>query len=213
MKFKNFINELDNLNIIVISDTHNEVVDITDTADVIVHCGDYCDDGTKEEFLTFVEWYSKIDIKHKILSPGNHDYHGSECKVICKDNGIIYLEDSSVIINNTKFYGAPWTEICDTRNFDIEKDETYIQKWNMIDEDTNILLTHSPAWGIRDHQQDNGKEHIGSKSLLKRIKDLPKLKAHFFGHVHGPSGITDVYSILRVNGAYAVNKKYFKVKI
>ena len=79
------------MKILVTSDTHTlhdkiEIInDIHSTngiglhdneADIIIHCGDFTSkkNGNKEDTIDFLNWYSSLPIKHKILIFGNHEY-------------------------------------------------------------------------------------------------------------------------------------------
>ena len=63
------------MKILQISDTHNQHRQLTDlpAADVIVHCGDFTDNGTEEEVLNFLNWFIELPYSHKIFITGNHD--------------------------------------------------------------------------------------------------------------------------------------------
>jgi Icc-related predicted phosphoesterase len=60
------------------------------------------------------------------------------------------------------------------------------QKWNDIPDDTDILITHGPAFGYCDKvigQYDN----LGCQLLTNRIKTI-KPKIHVCGHIHSGRG-------------------------
>ena len=63
------------MKILQISDTHNRHRQLTNLpeADVIVHCGDFADNGTEEEVLDYLNWYIDLPYKYKIFVTGNHD--------------------------------------------------------------------------------------------------------------------------------------------
>ena len=42
-------------------------------ADILVHSGDFTEDGTEAEALEFLEWFTSLPHAHKILVAGNHD--------------------------------------------------------------------------------------------------------------------------------------------
>ena len=67
-----------------------------------------------------------------------------------------------------------------------------------IPEDTDILITHSPAYGILDF--DNGINY-GSEEILERLPSLPNLKAHLFGHIHAQHGKIERDGIIFSNAA------------
>ena len=64
------------MKILQISDTHNQHRQLTDlpAADVIVHCGDFTDNGTEGEVLNFLNWFIELSYPHKIFKTlQNHD--------------------------------------------------------------------------------------------------------------------------------------------
>ena len=66
-----------------------------------------------------------------------------------------------------------------------------------IPEDTDILITHSPAYGILDF--DDGINY-GSEEILERLPSLPNLKAHLFGHMPEIAESDIVYETCRSGG-------------
>lgn len=72
-----------------------------------------------------------------------------------------------------------------------------------IPSDTDVLITHSPAYGILDY--DDGINY-GSEEILTKLSDL-HLKAHLFGHIHAQHGILEQNGITFSNGAI-VNADY-----
>lgn len=188
------------MNIVHISDTHaahDQLQLKLKGVDVLIHSGDesnYKDVGFNEvEFLLFVKWFWKQKVKHKILIPGNHSayiYKNQEkAKEICKEKNITLLIDESITINGVKFYGAPYTEKFFNWYYMMDKEEIH-KSFDKIPEDTNVLITHGPPYGILDLAPSpiTGKiENAGSKALLERIEKLRKLKnlkLVCFGHIH-----------------------------
>lgn len=181
------------MKIIVISDTHNRHNSIIlPEGDMIIHCGDFSD--SEVGFKNFIAWFSKLDYKYKILVSGNHDFFikriGYEnILYYCDVNGIIYLQDTSINIEGIKFHGSPWTPKYGEYAF-MEQDEKLKKHWRKIPLDTEVLITHGPAYKIGDLiQQDIMEPNAGSKTLKKRIISLQKLKYHFFGHIHDDYGV------------------------
>lgn len=131
------------------------------------------------------------DYDRKILICGNHE------KLIENDPrwfihalsyfpSITYLQDSSVTINGVKFHGSPYSnEFC---NWAFMKDELELSKvWAKIPDDTNVLITHGPAYGCNDLVKHSyGRDpHVGSQSLHHRKLALQdSLKMHVSGHIH-----------------------------
>ena len=217
------------MRICFISDTHRQHPDLPE-ADLLVHCGDLTTLGTRNQFEKEADWLERIipRFKHGMLFvPGNHDL-GLDSKFISRELGaynkdpyhhhappwsyadteliefmmtklgITILKDQATQIAGIKFYGSPYTSIF----FDWGFMETELQlsaRWNKIPQDTQVLITHSPPKYILDHCQ-NG--NVGSDSLARRVKDLPALKVHAFGHIHEPGGESRVmWNKLFINAA------------
>jgi Icc-related predicted phosphoesterase len=61
------------------------------------------------------------------------------------------------------------------------------EKWALIPEDVDILVTHSPPYGILDGTLFQ--ENVGSISLYERLySEKIKPRLHVFGHVHESYG-------------------------
>jgi len=186
------------MKIALISDTHNlhKKIKNIPKADLIIHAGDCTENGSKAEFTHFINWYSNLPHARKILVAGNHDwcfYSSSnsdldyrEAEAICEDLGIIYLLDNSVEINGVKFYGTPWQPaFCDWA-FNIEEESKRKIIFNMIPEDTNVLISHCPPYGIMDKTKSG--VVCGCQALLNKVQII-KPKYHIFGHIHEGYGM------------------------
>ena len=63
--------------------------------------------------------------------------------------------------------------------------------------DIDVLITHSPAYGILDFDDDI---NYGDEQLLTKIMEIhPHL--HLFGHIHAQHGIATEHGITFSNGA------------
>jgi len=63
------------------------------------------------------------------------------------------------------------------------------QYWQKIPDDTEILITHGPVYGRCDEvHQDIMDNHVGSRTLEMRIRNLKNLKFVFSGHIHDSAG-------------------------
>jgi len=167
-----------------IADIHTFYDDvIISETDVLIIAGDVLGAGIKEEWNNFITWISKINIDNIIYVAGNHDRvledekTKEQAKKDLDDAGIIYLEDSSVTINDIKFYGSPWQiNFC---NWAFNLDEYELgKKWDIIPEDTDILITHSPPYGILDANKRG--ELCGCFSLKNNIIYIYNTQSTFF---------------------------------
>ncbi|WP_033445110.1 metallophosphoesterase family protein [Gillisia marina] len=177
------------MKIICISDTHNKHEELElPSGDCIVHAGDFTEAGTKKESINFLEWFSKTPYKHKILIAGNHDFYfqkKSHKLIQTIPTNIHYLEDSGVTIENINFWGSPYTPGDNTWAFTKDRGRPLSQHWNKIPKKTNVLITHSPPFGVLD-ELDN-KTMVGCKNLIERLSELD-ITHHIFGHVHNDYG-------------------------
>ena len=171
------------MKILQISDTHNRHRQLTNLpeADVIVHCGDFADNGTEEEVLDFLNWYIDLPYKYKIFVTGNHDL----CLWDAKDiedlpENVFFLQDRGVTIEGVKFFGI-----------------AYNHSERLIPEDTDIVITHEPPSMILD---ESAGENWGNIPLFKRMMEV-KPRYHLFGHAHEGYGTIKQDDIIFSNGA------------
>jgi len=150
-------------------------------ADILLFAGDLqknnFDDGKE-----FLQWLDKLPYEHKVLTFGNHDcnyrYVLDQAKLY---NNIHFLFNQSIILEGIKFFGSPNSRIFGSWSFmNTEKELKDI--YDTVPDDTNILITHTPAFEILDLTCSG--ESAGSYSLRKRIKELKYLKYHIVGHIH-----------------------------
>lgn len=171
------------MKILQISDTHNRHRQLTNLpeADVIVHCGDFADNGTEEEVLDFLNWYIDLPYKYKIFVTGNHDL----CLWDAKDiedlpENVFFLQDRGVTIEGVKFFGI-----------------AYNHSERLIPEGTDIVITHEPPIMILD---GSAGIHWGDVPLFKRIMEV-RPRYHLFGHAHESCGTLKQDDIIFSNGA------------
>ena len=164
------------MKILQISDTHNQHRLLTNlpAADVIVHCGDFTDNGTEKEVLDFLNWYIDLPYKYKIFVTGNHDLCLWDAKDIedLPDN-VFFLQDRGVTIEGVKFFGIAYDHLD-----------------SLIPEGTDVVVTHEPPVMILD---ESAGIHWGNAPLFRRIMEV-KPRYHLFGHAH------EGYGTLKQNG-------------
>ena len=180
------------MRIVCLSDTHgrHKKLKVPD-GDVLIHAGDITPSGEIEMLGSFNKWVGKLPHEHKIVIAGNHDWcFAKEHRLIAREmiSNATYLEDSEIIIDDIKFYGSPWQpEFCHWA-FNLPRGEKLREIWDYIPDDTNVLITHCPPFGILDliinpRSNENG-EMVGCEDLAKRTMTLKDLKLHIFGHIH-----------------------------
>ncbi|MEO2072892.1 MAG: metallophosphatase domain-containing protein [Zunongwangia sp.] len=195
------------MRLISISDTHNKHKDLDiPKGDFLIHCGDFTEGGSRSETLDFLEWFSKQPHKHKILIGGNHDFFLEKYSTKIEDifpSSIHYLKDNGITIENYKIWGSPYTPGNGNWAFNRERGRSIRKKWSLIPKNTDILITHTPPYGILDESKTY--KNIGCEELLKKIVDI-KPDLHLFGHVHDDFGKKSIAPTLFVNSAVMDSK-------
>jgi Icc-related predicted phosphoesterase len=174
--------------IVSLSDPHNQLDQIQiPHADVLLICGDLTEFGTRKELEHFNKQLRQLPHENIVVIPGNHDNELFENPNARKlfDPSMHYLVDSSVVLNGLRFYGHPWVPGMGQGNFNAftlpPGSQELSDRCKAIPEDTDILVSHSPPFGILD-----GRER-GCTSLRWRLADIQP-KVVVFGHVHSGYG-------------------------
>jgi len=187
------------MKIVALSDTHttHDQVNVPD-GDILVFAGDMCTDGKIEEVVKFRNWLDTLPHKHKVIIPGNHDwpFYDGVGKHLFEDVAT-YLQDSSVEIEGIKIYGSPWQPVFHHWAFNLPRGKELQEKWNMIPEDTDILVTHCPQSEILDLSDGAPVGCVDLKNAISRVK--PKL--HIFGHIHNQYGIREINGVKHINAS------------
>lgn len=185
--------------ILVFSDTHglHGYVNFPQDIDIAIFAGDA---GTVKSpimnangILDFICWYSTINIKHKIWIAGNHctsiEQGLVDAKALSLENGLIYLEHESYVIDGVNIFGSPYTPTFGNGwafNVDRDKIGNY---WDEIPHDTNILITHGGPFHIGEISVVDGAKNVGCLALYNTIKyNLNDLKLFCCGHIHEAYG-------------------------
>lgn len=195
------------MKILHISDTHNHHRELQrqmkiPSADVIIHSGDVCFRGDDEQVTDFLDWFSKLPIKHKILVPGNHDFY-FEGKCFETPEEIHVLIGRGIEIEGVKFWGSPFTvqEFAWAFQFFQHDQEVH---WKTIPDDTNVVITHGGAYCGLDLDSQNLR--TGDKFLSQRLKELKDIKLHLHGHIHAAHGVMRHGNLVTVNSSICDQK-------
>lgn len=195
-----------------ISDLHGHYPKL-EGGDILIVAGDLTESDQQYQYLEFREWISLQPYKKKVFICGNHDnqiengnfYFSSEWM------GAEYLCDSGTEFDGLKIWGSPWTKTFEGMNphckaFTCDTEEELAEKWALIPDDINILVTHSPPHGCYLDQDRNG-NMMGSTSLADRLWKL-SVKLHVFGHIHEGYGFHPVIGNPNWVNASHVNERY-----
>jgi hypothetical protein len=209
---------------VCLSDTHNQhnYMPVPD-GDVLIHTGDFTFTGHPHEVKAFNEFLGTLPHPIKIVIAGNHEltfdverypnlakrfhrfpFHAQQTKALLTN--ALYLEDQAVEVNNIKIYGSPWQpKYKSAWAFNLAHGDH--RKWDLIPSDTDILLTHGPAYGHGDLNTFGLAQ--GCRGLLKAI-ERTQPKYHIFGHIHEGYGVSRNQHTCFIN-ASTCNRAYLPV--
>jgi hypothetical protein len=102
-----------------------------------------------------------------------------------------YLEDSECKLANPtdgaettlSVYGAPWQPEFYDWAYNLPRGGSELkEKWGMIPDNTDVLITHGPPHGLLDAAMDGFL--CGCEELLEAVTTRVKPRLHIFGHIH-----------------------------
>jgi len=189
------------IRITVISDTHTlhkKIEKDLPGGDLLICAGDISSRGYIGEIKNFCDWFNNLkNYEYKIFIAGNHDFGFEDSPALIAETlleyaNIHYLQDDLAIIGaeyqtSVKIWGSPWQpEFCNWA-FNLSRNGEELESvWDKISLNTDILVTHGPAWGHLDVVQGRT-EHLGCELLTAKIEKI-KPKIHIFGHIHSGYG-------------------------
>lgn len=194
------------MDITCISDLHGEYPEL-EGGDLLIIAGDLTGSDRHVQYLHFLSWLHKQKYKHYIFIAGNHDNLIQKGQVITSGlHCTTYLCDSGTEFEGLKIWGSPWTHEFPNMNphckaFTVHLTQSLQDKWTMIPDDIDILITHCPPYGILDRVERDFGAHAGDMDLKKRIEEIsPELV--IFGHIHEHGGrYVSEKGILYINGS------------
>ena len=198
------------MRITVISDTHTRhgLIPIEDLpgGDLLLHAGDIMNSGyNKNDIWDFCHWFQSLkQYEDKVFIAGNHDRmfqnHPEDVKEwLDKFGNIIYLQDDDLVLygdgpngdmpeNNIRIYGSPWQPEFYSWAFNLQRNGIELSgKWEAIPDNTDILITHGPAYDTLDTVVGRFWDNLGCNLLAERIA-VVKPKIHVCGHIHSGYG-------------------------
>lgn len=195
---------------VLISDTHSRTNFQVPDGDVLVHAGDLSSWGKLSQLEATIEWLCSLKHPKKIVIAGNHDFCldidyisrswcGAELteednhkaiKLFFSDDaiaaGIVYLQHESLDLELSngrtwKIFGSPCSPSYGSGAFQYE-DHKAKELWKEIQDSTEILITHTPAFEILDRTRRG--VLAGCEALSERLTELKDLRLFVFGHIH-----------------------------
>jgi len=206
----------ESVRIVMISDTHDShhMIDDIPDGDILIHAGDFTQNGSPTDVYQFSKWFASQPHKHKVVVAGNHDitldadfyqkeghrWHGRDLKdfkasltAMRENPKFHYLEDSSVEICGLKIYGSPYSAFFHNWAFNSHRGPESHAIWSKIPDDTDVMIAHGPALGYGDrvgnprYLAEHGTS-VGCANLLHEIKYRIKPRLMISGHIHEDPG-------------------------
>jgi len=192
------------LDLVLFGDTHelHREVEVPG-GDILICVGDFTMfSKSMSSVEDFNEWLGEQPHRHKIIVPGNHEFFlksNPEHRSLL-DNAQVLI-DEGIKIEGLKIYGSPMTPLDGTgAAFGKSSPKDRKRHWSKIPNDTHVLITHGPPFGLLDLSPGQA-ERMGDPELRKRVRELPSLRLHVFGHVHGAYGTVEQDGVTFVNVA------------
>lgn len=187
------------MRIVAVSDIHCRWKKLEiPSCDILISAGDYSFRGEKHVVEDYHTWLNKQDAGYIVSVQGNHELwvekNFEEARDIAEKAcpGVYFIQQEAFDIEGIKFFGSAWTPWFYNWAWNAGRGADIKRRWDLIPEDTRILVTHGPPHKILDmvYQADGitPRDRVGCEELAARILELKKLKLHIFGHIHCESG-------------------------
>jgi len=209
------------MKITCISDLHGYLPNLKENCDLLCIAGDICPISNHNISYQcwwvnyrFLPWLENLKKQGKYIKcywiAGNHDFifeDKSKTQIYWRrflNAAAFYLQDTTMCfcdeqlesLPTYRICGTPWQpQFCDWA-FNLSE-KRLAEKFNLIPEGVNILISHGPPYGILDETREG--LLVGSKAMLSRINALPDLKLFICGHIH------EGYGQIEINGVHYVN--------
>lgn len=179
--------------------------------------------GYVPEFVKFFRWFETLPSDYKIVVPGSTDselFKNNPLALKTIENfrsgkNNYYLEDTGVLIKDRSFYGMPYFECPDqiwltAKAFAVKNKAEYLNHLEQIPDDTDVLITGTPPYGILDTRRLPLEKpfHVGSEDLFYKVMDLQPM-LHCFTCI-GNHGIVEHGGTFFVNSTMRAHDETVK---
>ena len=175
--------------------------------DLLILGGDYTRRGDLREWNDFLMWVKGLEYEKIVMIGGDHDEFmearfPNKASVGMREvveyldcRKVKYLYDGWIRYKGLKIWGSPWSGKFSGMNPACRAftgNEKHLGKrFGRIQEDVDILVTHSPPYMVLDRNKFG--VSCGSISLRNELEGRIRPKLHFFGHIHEGRGKRTVF--------------------
>lgn len=185
------------LQVVCISDTHDQQVKNVPPGDLLIHAGDLTNSGSAADIQRQVDWLANQPHKYIVVVPGNHD-NWFDPKARLEEDvttgasvkfpaHVKFLQNNWVVLDfgyenqrPVKVFGMGGAPECGPA-LSYERNQ---DPWaGVVPKDTDILVSHTPPASHRDLYGRHG-----CWKLLREYSHVRWVMLHVFGHIHRASG-------------------------
>jgi Icc-related predicted phosphoesterase len=169
-----------------IADLHGHVPADVPPCDLLLIAGDLGPDDPREGAAwlrqLFVPWLERQPAAEVAAIAGNHDYMALRRPELLREVAAWrYLENDAAIVAGLRVAGSSWSLTFGIWPMQAPEEELE-DMWQSIPDDTEVVLVHGPPYGYCDLTARG--VHGGSRTLLRRLLELPRLRLVCTGHIH-----------------------------
>lgn len=200
-----------------VSDIHGSWDDLPNPPDanILAFAGDLTT-GLIRNAIAFFTWAEQFVpyFDDVIVVPGNHDGCFDTAAQLMQteagNRGLNLLVDAALDAHGTRVYGTPWSTRFGHWYF-MDDERGLEQRYQQIPADTQLLISHGPAYGYLDVVRRDG-SHAGSRALRDCIENrLDGLQALVHGHIHESRGRRDIRQRLTAYNVACLDDRYCMV--
>jgi Icc-related predicted phosphoesterase len=190
-----------------IGDFHGKLPPPVPPCDLLLVAGDIGPDEPEaaERWLReeFAPWLEAQPAKEVVAVAGNHDLlAAADADAFRNAAPWRYLDNETAVVGGVCVAGSAWSLPFGAWPFMAEED-VLDDIWRRIPPETEILLVHGPPYGFCDDTARGVRG--GSRTLLRRLTELPSLRLVCCGHIHEGYGQATVWTGARVVNASLVD--------
>lgn len=218
------------IKVIVLSDTHGELLKIKENFDLMLICGDVCPAhdhyySFQEEWIKndYCDWINSLpfndDNSKVVMIGGNHDFFLERAKkqdierlTQKTNNRLVILKNELYEFEGLKIFGTPYCKRFGNWAFNLS-DDALRTKYAQCPENVDIIISHdSPTinWLGEITQGWQFGKNVGNVVLDELIERV-KPKWFFSGHIHSGNHEISEYGVTKMANVSIKDEDYIPV--